>query len=121
MSFRLRCPFDHREVCDELVPKLGPTVSTHTGAADRHPAFSTPYLVEHLVKDARPGGQDGLDGAHRLPGVTDEEGDVAELRHRGEELHVLGETGLVLEGAEVRLSLRHRAETWQQQAFRHLQ
>lgn len=48
-----------------------------------------------------------LDGANGLPGVAHEEGDVAELGHRCEELQVVGQARLVLE-RRLRLVLRQR-------------
>lgn len=73
------------------------------------------------MENAGPSGQHGLDGAHRLPGVPHEEGHVAQLGHGRQELHVFGEATLVLEGAQVRLCLRHYAAVrWQQQTLRHL-
>lgn len=57
------------------------------------------YLIKHLVENTRACSQHGLNGAHRLPGVADEERHIAQLRHGREELHVFGEPSLVLEGA----------------------
>lgn len=79
-------------------------------------------LVEQLVEDARPRRQDRLtrclklflanfhfvphlDSAHRLARLPDQERDVTELWHRGEELEVLGQSRLVFE-RRLRLVLR---------------
>ena len=61
---------------------------------------------EHDSLAAR--GKHRLDGTDRLPGLAHHEGDVAQLGHRGQELHVLGQAALVLEDVEVRLIAERR-------------
>lgn len=63
------------------------------------------------MENSGSGGKDGLDGTDGFPGVSDEEGDVAQLRHGRQELHVFGQAGLVLEGTQVRFGFRHHDVT----------
>ena len=68
--------------------------------------IATPLQI--YIYALAPGGEYSLDRADRLARVANEEGDVAELRHAREELHVLGEAALVLEGRVVGVVRRYR-------------
>ena len=49
------------------------------------------------------GGQYSLNSTYWFSRVPHQEGHIAQLWHRGQELHVLRQAALVLEGSEVRL------------------
>lgn len=59
---------------------------------------------------------ENLHSAHRLLGTADQKSDVAKLWHRGQKLHILGQSRLVLEHRHVRLHIGHSARL---QNFRH--
>lgn len=61
------------------------------------------YHLAGLELSPAPRGQHSLHRAHRLPRVSHQERDVTQLRHGGEEFHVLRQARLVLEDVEVRL------------------